>query len=68
MNSKQKTNWWIDFSLFAGFITTFFLNLTGVAVHQWIGIFSSALAAYHLFLHHDWVEAVSKRFFRKTSG
>lgn len=68
MNTKQKTNWWIDSSLFAGFITTFFLNLTGVAAHQWIGIFSSALAAYHLFVHLDWVGAVSKRFFRKTSG
>jgi hypothetical protein len=68
MNTKQKTNWWIDLVLFAGFITTFFLDLTGVAAHQWIGIFIGALAAYHLFLHLNWVEAVSKRFFGKTSG
>jgi hypothetical protein len=68
MNTKQKHNWWIDFVLFAGFITTFFLDLTGVEAHQWIGIFGGALAAYHLLLHLDWVEAVSKRFFTKTSG
>ena len=68
MNSKQKRNWWIDLALFAGFITTFFLDITGVEAHQWIGIFSGALAAYHLFLHRDWVVAVSKRFFVMTSG
>ena len=68
MNTKQKTNWWIDLFLFAGFIITFFLDLIGVDAHQWIGIFSGTLAAYHLFLHLDWVEAVSKRFFVKTSG
>jgi hypothetical protein len=68
MNTKQKTNWWIDLFLFTGFITTFFLDLTGVAAHQWIGIFSGTLAAYHLFLHRGWVGAVSKRFFVKSSG
>ena len=68
MNNKQKTNWWIDLALFAGFITTFFLDITGVDAHQWIGIFSGALAAYHLVLHRDWVVVVTKRFFGKTTG
>ena len=67
MNTKQKTNWWIDLVLFAGFITTFFLNLTGVIVHQWIGILSGVLAVLHFFLHLDWVERVSIRLFGKTS-
>jgi hypothetical protein len=39
-----------------------------VAIHQWIGILCGLLAAYHLFIHRDWVGAVSKRFFGKTSG
>ena len=68
MNTKQKTNWWIDLILFAGFITTYFFDLTGVAVHQWIGIFSATLSACHLFIHWDWVGEVSQRFFAKTSN
>jgi len=68
MNTKQKTNWWIDVVLFSGFITTFFLDLTGVGTHQWIGILSGSLAAYHLFIHRVWVGAVSRRFFTRTSG
>ena len=67
MNTKQKTNWWIDLVIFAGFITTFFLNLTGVIVHQWIGLLSGVLAVLHFFLHLDWVERVSIRLFGKTS-
>ncbi len=68
MSTKQKSNWWIDLVLFAGFITTFFLDITGVEAHQWIGILCGILAAYHLFLHLGWVEAVTKRLFGKTSG
>jgi hypothetical protein len=68
MNTKQKTNGWVDLILFAGFIITFFLDLTGVEIHQWIGIFGGALAAYHLLIHRDWVDAVSKRFFINTSN
>ena len=45
MNTKQKTRWWVDAVLFAGFIATFFLDLTGVELHQWLGIFGAALAA-----------------------
>jgi hypothetical protein len=68
MNTKQKTNWWVDLILFAGFIVTFFLDLTGVELHQWIGIFAGALAAYHLLIHREWIAAVSQRFFTNTSN
>ena len=50
MNTKQKTNWWIDLVLFAGFIVTFFMDLTGMELHQWIGILVGFRAAYHLLL------------------
>ncbi|MBP1693576.1 MAG: conserved rane protein of unknown function [Chloroflexi bacterium] len=68
MNTKQRTNWWIDAVLFAGLIITFFLDLTGVVLHQWIGIFAGVLALYHLLAHWDWVNAVTRRYFGRTSG
>ncbi|PKO05410.1 MAG: hypothetical protein CVU41_12310 [Chloroflexi bacterium HGW-Chloroflexi-3] len=68
MNSKLKRNWWIDVIIFTGFTTTFFLDLTGIAVHQWIGVFCGILAIYHLFLHRDWMLAASARFFGKTTN
>jgi hypothetical protein len=68
MNTKQKSNWWMDAGLFAGLLISFYMDLTGVELHQWIGIFGTALVAYHLAVHWNWVIAVSQRFFGRTSG
>ena len=45
----------------------FFLNLTGIELHQWFGVAICALTLYHLIKHWNWVEAVSKRFFCSTT-
>jgi hypothetical protein len=68
MNNKQKTNWWIDIFLLLSFLVTFFMDITGLIAHQWIGIVSFGLAGLHLLLHRKWVKSVSKRLFRKRSG
>jgi hypothetical protein len=68
MKTKQKTYWWIDILLFTGFLLAFFLSFTGIELHQWIGVFGGLLALYHLLVHSDWVDAVSKRLFTNVSG
>jgi hypothetical protein len=65
---KQKTNWWVDLVLFTAFIATYFLDLTGVELHQWLGVFSGVLALYHLMVHWNWVVAVSQRFLTSSSS
>jgi hypothetical protein len=65
---KQKANWWIDLMMFTAFIATYFLDLTGIEMHQWLGVFSGVLALYHLLIHWNWVVAVSKRFLSSTSS
>jgi len=52
--------------LFSGFIVAFFLSFTGVELHQWIGVFGGLLAAYHLLIHWDWVNTVTKRLPART--
>ena len=68
MNTRQKTNWWIDASLFVGLIACFYLNLTGVEVHQWLGILGAGLAVIHMMVHWNWITAVTQRFVGRTSG
>lgn len=68
MNDRQKQRWWLALVLFSGFLLEFFLDLTGVELHQWIGIFGGGLALYHLLNHWGWVEAVTQRFFGRTTG
>ncbi len=64
---KQKHNWLIDAALFGGFLTALWLDLTGVAVHQWLGVAVGLIAGYHLWKHRSWVKAVTARLFGRTS-
>jgi len=65
---NQKSKWWVDVFLFGSFIVTFFFDLTGLILHQWIGFAVCILAAYHLLSHWKWVRAVSKHFFDKLTN
>jgi len=65
--NKQKIHWLIDAALFIGFLMSFWLELTGVALHQWLGIAIGAVAIYHLLTHWSWVKSVTERFFKRTS-
>jgi amino acid transporter len=40
---KQKSNWWIDAILFAIFWISLFPDLTGLEIHQWLGLAAMAL-------------------------
>lgn len=68
MQSTQKSRWLVDAALFTGFILAFLLDLTGLIVHQWLGLAVFALAAYHLFDHDSWVTSITRRFFGKLAA
>ena len=65
--NKHKWNWMMDAVLLAGFLATFFLDLTGLVVHQWLGVALGLLAGYHFLSHWDWVKSVTLRFVGQTS-
>lgn len=50
--------------LFSGFVLSFFLNLTGLGLHQWLGVGMGGLALYHLLVHWKWVKTVTSRFLK----
>ena len=66
--NKQKHHWLIDAALFIGFLLSFWLELTGVALHQWLGVAIGVVAGYHLLTHGTWVKSVTNRFFKQTSS
>lgn len=68
MNSTQKTKWWLDAILFTGFLLTFFLDLTGLIVHQWLGVICGALALVHLAMHWNWVKAITLKYWKFTNN
>ena len=66
--NRQKHNWLIDAALFIGLLLSFWLELTGVPLHQWLGVAIGAGAGYHLLTHWTWVNSVTNRFFKQTSS
>ena len=64
----NKTNWWIDLFLFIGFILAFLLEITGLSLHQWGGLFICILAVYHLLRHWKWIVNLFKRFYLPKVG
>jgi len=65
--NKQKWNWVTDVVLLIGTLVAFFLDLTGLPLHQWLGVAVGLLAGYHFLLHRDWVKSVTLRFWGQTS-
>lgn len=68
MSKNNKIKWWIDAIMFAGFLLAFFMDLTGLELHQWLGVSVGILILYHLLTHLDWVNVVADRFFGETSN
>lgn len=66
--NTQKTNWLIDVAIFSGFWLASMLDLTGLAVHQWLGLAVGLAAGYHLLAHWTWVKSVTQRWFGRTSN
>lgn len=66
--NKPKYKWIVDLSLLIGFLLSFYLNLTGMVVHQWLGVFVCLLSGVHLMMHWDWVKSVTARFINGTNS
>lgn len=66
--SPVKTNFIIDIALFVAFLVAFDPHLTGIAIHEWLGIAFGAAIVAHLVLHWKWLVATTKRFFGRLNG
>jgi hypothetical protein len=66
VKNEHKTNWILDVVLFVGLLVSFWLDLTGVGWHQWLGLGLGVVIGYHFLAHWKWVEAVGGRLFGRS--
>jgi len=59
---KNTFKWLINLILFIGFILAFYLDLTGLSFHQWLGVSLAGFALVHLLQHGQWVKTVMQKF------
>lgn len=67
-SSKIRTNLLVDIGLVLVFLFLYEPHATGISLHEWLGMVIGSVLMAHLLLHWQWIAAVSKRFFGKTSG
>jgi hypothetical protein len=65
---KKTIKIFADIALLVSFILTYFLDLTGLELHQYLGIAVAGILAVHVITHWKWIMNVSKRLFKKMSG
>ena len=64
MTGKPRTNLYIDGIIFIAFLVAMEPHLTGLPVHEWLGLALGAGLLIHLLLHWKWVVGVVKRLFQ----
>lgn len=62
---SAKHLWIVDAVLFTGFLLAFWMDLTGLSLHQWLGVLVGVLVAYHLLVHWSWVKRTVTTLFKR---
>ncbi len=68
MNFKKTIKIFANIALLVSFILTYFIDLTGLGLHQYLGIAAAGILAVHVITHWTWILNVSRRLFKKMSG
>jgi cytochrome b len=58
-----KTNFWLDTTIFAGFLAALQPRLTGIAIHEWLSLAAAGTLVLHVALHWDWAVQITRKFF-----
>jgi hypothetical protein len=62
-SNPAKVNLWVDLVIFAVMMLVLSPGLTGLSLHEWLGLSIGAGVVIHLLLHWQWIIAVIRRFF-----
>ncbi len=65
--NRSRRLFWVDASFFALFLLVINVPLTGLTIHEWLGITIGAVTVTHLVQHGDWVSSMLQRVLTATS-
>ena len=63
--NRMKINLYLDVAMMVAFLVSLRPFLTGLAIHEWLGLAIGGALAIHCILHWKWVTGVTKRLFQK---
>jgi hypothetical protein len=65
--NRSRRLFWVDASFFALFLLVINVPMTGLTIHEWLGIAIAAVTITHLVQHGDWVASMFQRVLTATS-
>lgn len=65
--SPVTRNLLLDLIIFIGLLVSFAPQLTGLQLHEWIGLAFGGTLILHVFLHWQWISVVTQRFLKATT-
>ncbi|HNT75208.1 MAG TPA: hypothetical protein PKH77_09335 [Anaerolineae bacterium] len=64
--NRTKANLFLDIALAGAFLVSLKPFLTGMAIHEWLGLAIGVALAVHILRHWPWIVAVTAKLNRKT--
>lgn len=61
--NPNLTNLWVDGIVLVGLLIAFSPNLTGLRLHEWLGLAFGITLWVHTLLHWEWLVKMTRRFF-----
>lgn len=65
---RTQFDFWLDLVMLVAFTFDYSFRFTGLAIHEWIGLFFVVSLPVHLTQHWDWVVRTSKRLLGRRPG
>ena len=62
---RTKVNLFLDLALTVAFLVSLKPFLTGLAIHEWLGLAIGAALAIHTILHWRWVSGITQKLLAK---
>jgi hypothetical protein len=59
--ARTRLDFWLDASIFVGYMFAYSFGFTGLAIHEWLGLALGLVLVVHLTLHWDWVVRTTRR-------
>jgi hypothetical protein len=66
--TQTKIDYWLDAALVLAYSLDYAFRLTGLTIHEWIGVGLAVPLLVHLTFHWDWVLRTTRRLFSAPAG
>lgn len=66
--NQTLKNFWLDIILFFAFVIDMNVSITGLVIHEWLGLGLGIVIIIHLLFHWEWIVCAIKKFLKAMSG